>query len=438
MTGRLLLLATLVGACTESSTVPAPIPGPPDDASVDASFANVDAGDSGNEDSTGVTGSDVDASASSSSGPGVFPDGGAALDAGALDGALRDGRVLVDAGAATGDPEASMTAEDAAVIMGTGAMFEPRRVALLVGCDNYGAGVPALSGSRQSLISMSELLREQGFEVWVRYDQGGTLADAEVFSTGPVMPCTLSQLNADLETLSRDLQAGDEFFFYFGGHGTYSTRSASARSEMDGRDELLVLADYAGERPSYLYDNQLVDKLGAFVDGVQQLAVIDACYSGGFVDDFAASAISILTAAGPYEYSWEGTAPGIGQPADPNAILPFGTYGFFSYYFMAGLLSGRADADQDRGADGAELFAYSADEIVAITLPPYPEIDPQHPQAGGASEGFSFELEADRCGDNVCHGAETATSCASDCRPVCGDAYCDQDANEVCNYDCWW
>ena len=198
----------------------------------------------------------------------------------------------------------------------------PRVLALLIGVSDYGGRTNNLP----------------------RTDQDARQLFASLRSAGLLHPASrvLTNEEATTKTVADAFRAAaaaagpnDVFLFFFSGHGDQVDVPVSAR-ELDGRSETIELYD------APMTDAELAP-LFAQVRGRLALAVIDACYSGGFRNLIDRPGVMGL----------------FSSEEDLTSLVAsrFKAGGFLAYFLRAGL-SGEADEDGDRIVTAGELSTY--------------------------------------------------------------------------------
>ena len=140
-----------------------------------------------------------------------------------------------------------------------------KRIALLVGVEDYAGNNNDLIGIDKDISKMKALCSSWGFSVTVLKNS--------------------LNLKSYLSNYSRTLDSNDIFIIYYSGHGT----SIIDRNgdESDGRDEALVLSD--SRTNQYLIDDTLNLYLNRI--GARKLIIIDSCHSGTIYKSFRLSNI---------------------------------------------------------------------------------------------------------------------------------------------------
>ena len=164
-----------------------------------------------------------------------------------------------------------------AVAFGCRADFNlPNRYAVLYGIslyiDTYNEGEsPNLSYSDDDAIAMAQLLQDKGFkEVLLRLNDEATRA----------------QLLSDLEYIQSISSPEDIFLFFFSGHGV---QTVTPDELIPSNNEWILLHGTIteGGYPDFeqaMQDEDLADKI-ADIQSDKKIVIIDACNSGGFIDN---------------------------------------------------------------------------------------------------------------------------------------------------------
>jgi hypothetical protein len=197
-----------------------------------------------------------------------------------------------------------------------------RIVALMVGVSDYGGRTSNLPNTDQDAQQLFDSLRGAGL-----------LHPASVVLTNA--QATTKNVSDAFARVSAQAGPNDLFLFFFSGHGDQLDVASSAQ-ELDGRSETIELFDAA------MTDAQLAP-LFARVRSRMALAVIDACYSGGFRNLVARPNVMGL----------------FSSEEDLTSLVAdrFKAGGFLAYFLRNGL-SGEADGDGDRIVTAGELATY--------------------------------------------------------------------------------
>ncbi|MBI4878869.1 MAG: caspase family protein [Planctomycetes bacterium] len=142
-----------------------------------------------------------------------------------------------------------------------------RRLALLVGINDYPDESMRLAGCVNDVFLMSALLQEGGYEP----DEIRVLLDERA---------TAHEIAARLDWLLDGARDGDERVFYYSGHGAQVPAGALGEGA-DRLDETLVPWDFDWTS-EHAYTDDAFHQLYSQIDyGCRFLAVFDCCHSGG-------------------------------------------------------------------------------------------------------------------------------------------------------------
>lgn len=261
------------------------------------------------------------------------------------------------------------------------ASFSGKKYAVVVGINDYIYYPPPPDGDLLYAVAdadgIEEMLKQGG------WDQHNIIKLTAVSDEKSQKIATKSAIRTALQNVPAD---ADTFFFYYSGHGEGGTEAESA---------YLQPSDYNGFPSSMISSAELSAWLDA-IPARNKMVIIDACYSGGFVDsrealdavpgdykkyslldvqqsglqmflqfgtllaknslarsgsaDYSASPL-VISAAGWNELSWEQGEKGIG-------------HGIFTTYLLeAASLDGsfmKGDSDGDQVLTCLEAYRYAA------------------------------------------------------------------------------
>ncbi len=240
--------------------------------------------------------------------------------------------------------------------------YEPRRVAVLVGVDDYDDGAfPRLRFAADDAMAVAEVLHDTmfgGFDELVLLTGRDETGRADILAT--------------LDDIAATLHRNDTFVFYFSGHGTLSTDDS-------GRTSLyLCTRDTDADRPQSTALR--VDLLQRFfknrVHCRRKVMVLDSCHNGeakSFVDDGTRERMArrrspldpaILTRVGEAEAHLFAAA--FHQPALEDPELGHGVYTWFLLQAL-GERGPLADLDGDGVISVIEAHQYARDHTIAHT-----------------------------------------------------------------------
>lgn len=162
----------------------------------------------------------------------------------------------------------------------------------------------------------------------------GSLAEGSVVLTDA--QATMANVRAAFQRIAAQLGPNDLFFFFYSGHGGQQPAAANS-TELDGREEFLVLRD------GYLTD----DEVGRMFSGLRSrlsIIALDACFSGGFARDV----VTNPRIMGLFSSDEDLTSAVAGK---------FQAGGYLSHFLRTGLI-GEADENSDGIITAGELHSY--------------------------------------------------------------------------------
>ncbi|WP_114950772.1 caspase family protein [Sphingosinicella terrae] len=203
-----------------------------------------------------------------------------------------------------------------------GVLGGPRVLALLVGVSDYGGRTSNLPNTDRDAEQLFGSLRATG----LLHPASQLLVNEQATAKG---------ISDAFRRAAAQAGPDDLFLFFFSGHGDQIDVTPSIQ-ELDGRSETIELRDTA------MTDAELAP-LFAQVRSRMALAVIDACYSGGF-----RNLVDRPNVMGLFS-----------SEEDLTSLVAdrFKAGGFLSF-FLRGGLSGEADEDGDRIVTAGELATY--------------------------------------------------------------------------------
>ena len=136
-------------------------------------------------------------------------------------------------------------------------------LALVIGIDPYGSGIPPLQSARHDASTLAELLRTQhGYEVTCLLDGAATKA----------------RCHEALQALIAGAGPSDRVVFYFAGHGLADTVADPAR----GPSGFLIPADARRDDPHSFWPMHEVQGALAKTQSLHLLVLLDCCFAGAF------------------------------------------------------------------------------------------------------------------------------------------------------------
>lgn len=114
----------------------------------------------------------------------------------------------------------------------------------------------------------------------------------------------LSKINSTVDAISDNSILVSNYLLYIHGHGI---------TVEEGLNKILIGTGPLGIGDYFITDRELRDYLGLLPEYVQKWVIIDACYSGGFIDELKSlQNIAVLTAAPHNDVTYYNDDPGIG------------------------------------------------------------------------------------------------------------------------------
>jgi hypothetical protein len=178
---------------------------------------------------------------------------------------------------------------------------------LFVGC-NYSGSDFEIGGGENAANAMYETLKDK--EGWDESRMGKLTGDD---ATRANIRSWINKFKDDPDEAPPNPQPGDEFLFFFSGHGSNQSNDPNG-DETDGHDESILANDTQD-----ITDDDLSDWLSGFPECVTITVKLDACHSGGFADgtsdvqhaenangsEYGPNKINIETSCGANEESYE-------------------------------------------------------------------------------------------------------------------------------------
>ncbi|MEK6796316.1 MAG: caspase family protein [Spirochaetota bacterium] len=245
------------------------------------------------------------------------------------------------------------------------------RYAIVYGISGYSAPLPALSYAASDADAMAHILSSNGYSVTMRTDSAATTA----------------QLSLDIAAVENVADRNDLVLFYFSGHGvdkeTFSHCASNIGHTGVIADAGIVLYGDAADLSSNVCENTVdgneLSRLFSGVSSLKKVAILDSCYSGGFVlnatsidatprdhtntVDIDIGRIFSLAAARYVSPDNAGSSPflTISAAGDEAAWDGFRGHGVFTYFFMTSLSQG--DLNGDGCITTLEAYAFTSAAI---------------------------------------------------------------------------
>lgn len=245
--------------------------------------------------------------------------------------------------------------------------FEGKRYALIYGAADYGGSI-SLEYTDDDAMDMNSMLSSKGYTTWLRLDNEVSKPNIE----------------NDFGTINNLITPGDTFIFFFSGHGGYS-EPTNGEPE-DSYDEYILMNDL-----DRLFDYEFAGLIQA-VPTRNTIVIIDACNSGGFIndegpvfeaipDDFTGELYAGYNAEAlkrfNHEYNstdivWDNaivmSASGAGEfSLEPGQSSTSGIEnGYFTYFLLES--PAKADSNKDGYVTALEAYEHSLYGIVSLSF----------------------------------------------------------------------
>lgn len=220
----------------------------------------------------------------------------------------------------------------------------PNYRALVIGNDMYKVqGATSLTGAVNDALKVRNLLE------LMEIDNQKINVETKINLTG-------QEIYSGIKNRFKDNKYSDISYIYYSGHGS-----------LLGNESAIVGVDMAGLTAKQLKEN--LDELkGKFI------IIIDACNSGGFVEEFNkykdTGKYKIITAAGKYELAKEDREDHTNPRGDMGGV--------FTRFLIKGLTSEdsiTADLNQNGELSLNELYRYTRDKVYSSRVQVYPKRD---------------------------------------------------------------
>ena len=262
----------------------------------------------------------------------------------------------------------------------------PDRYALVYGVEDYGgSGNNDLPGAANDARDMAPLLKDLGFNTDFE-DEFGTDPGYRIDGRA-----TAVDIRNDIEALAAVAQPGDIVLFYYAGHGGGVETYYDFLDESMEESHIIPSTTDISDTSTWLTKSDMDQLFAKFPSGVQVVAIIDACNSGGLFElsgpeldglptDYSTSAqefegseveltfgnllvaygsssptsgrsVHYISAAGTNEESMEIARGFFGEnPSGENA-------GVFTYFLRKAMASSSTDRNGDRLVTLDELYS---------------------------------------------------------------------------------
>ena len=215
-----------------------------------------------------------------------------------------------------------------------------RKIALLIGVNRYGKGIPPLSAPVNDVAAMKRVLENPemgGFEL-------ETLLDPD-----PIL------MRKEIKKLFTSCGREDLLLLFFSGHGITDDENklylATSITAKDDFEATAVPASFIQQQSKNSYTKR-------------QVIVLDCCYSGAFAEGWQAKSVGIdlkkeLGAEGRVVLTSSTATQTSFQQEEEELSL-------YTQYFLEGIETGAADEDEDGKIHAHELHQYAKTKVKEI------------------------------------------------------------------------
>jgi len=224
-----------------------------------------------------------------------------------------------------------------------------KKIALLIGVSEYGAGIPPLSSALNDVESMERVLQNPNL---------GNFAQVERL----LNPDTVAMRMA-IQKLFKNVGKEDLLLFFFSGHGITNDDNhlylATRNTAKDDFEATAVDANFIQTQSKNCYSKQ-------------QVLILDACYSGAFASGWHTKSIGVdikkqLSAEGRVVLTSSGAT-------QTSFAQEEATLSLYTQYLVEGIETGAADTDNDGNIHVQELHTYAKSKVQAVKPKMTPDI----------------------------------------------------------------
>lgn len=224
-----------------------------------------------------------------------------------------------------------------------------KKIALLIGVSEYGAGIPPLSSALNDVEAMERVLQNHNL---------GNFAQVERL----LNPDTVAMRIA-IQKLFRNASKEDLLLFFFSGHGITNDDNhlylATRNTAKDDFEATAVDANFIQTQSKNCYSKR-------------QVLILDACYSGAFASGWHTKSIGVDIKK---QLGAEGRVVLTSSGATQTSFAQEGaTLSLYTQYLVEGIETGAADTDNDGNIHVQELHAYAKSRVQAVKPNMTPDI----------------------------------------------------------------
>jgi formylglycine-generating enzyme required for sulfatase activity len=224
-----------------------------------------------------------------------------------------------------------------------------KKIALLIGVSEYGAGIPPLLSALNDVEAMERVLQNPNL---------GNFAQVERL----LNPDTVAMRTA-IQKLFKSASKEDLLLFFFSGHGITNDDNhlylATHNTDKDNFEATAVDANFIQTQSKSCYSKR-------------QVLILDACYSGAFASGWHTKSIGVDIKK---HLGAEGRVVLTSSGATQTSFTQEGaTLSLYTQYLVEGIETGAADTDNDGNIQVQELHAYAKSKVQAVKPNMTPDI----------------------------------------------------------------
>jgi formylglycine-generating enzyme required for sulfatase activity len=224
-----------------------------------------------------------------------------------------------------------------------------KKIALLIGVSEYGAGIPPLLSALNDVEAMERVLQNPNL---------GNFAQVERL----LNPDSVAMRIA-IQKLFRNVGKEDLLLFFFSGHGITNDDDhlylATRNTSKDDFEATAVDANFIQTQSKNCYSKR-------------QVLILDACYSGAFASGWHTKSIGVDIKK---ELGAEGRVVLTSSGATQTSFAQEGaTLSLYTQYLVEGIETGAADTDNDGNIHVQELHTYAKSKVQAVKPNMTPDI----------------------------------------------------------------
>jgi uncharacterized caspase-like protein len=224
-----------------------------------------------------------------------------------------------------------------------------KKIALLIGVSEYGAGIPPLLSALNDVEAMERVLQNPNL---------GNFAQVE-----PLLNPDTVAMRIAIQKLFRNASKEDLLLFFFSGHGITNDDNhlylATRNTAKDDFEATAVDANFIQTQSKNCYSKH-------------QVLILDACYSGAFASGWHTKSIGVDIKK---QLGAEGRAVLTSSGATQTSFAQEGaTLSLYTQYLVEGIETGAADTDNDGNIHVQELHAYAKSRVQAVKPNMTPDI----------------------------------------------------------------